>query len=616
MNEINILLQAIETLRADLPAHIGVDWTDFESRLNGYLTQMKQNPASAPIVRAQILALFGRHHAAHQQLIECMGELQGQDAAAAPVTRGAGNVAKSISEPTEPRQVTRYTDISCPRRIWVDAPRVSVVVRLTIRSPQYSAAVGEMVLREDLPVQARIVAPLFENLNAPVQTIAILPDHDSEPIVFDLRPRAVGPTKITIDFLQRGEPVGTATVAVDVTAYQVSEESEPHPVRPLRIEPDVAPPDMVLHIGWDERTSSLEFTLIQDGGAWMHTYPAMRINGDPATHTAELYRQITSLVGMDDPTAEAVLQQQRQIPYADVDRRVKRLGQNLWRGLIPQELKTLYGREREQWRNRTLLIFSDEPFIPWELVWAYEAGAWEDEGPWCHRLRLTRWLRKDEQGNGNEKAPGRLRLHSLAVLAPTYSLLKDLPYAQYERQAILDMMRQHHLQDVSPGEPTWQAVMDLLEAGGYDWLHMASHGNFYPEAPDGDAALWLQKDNALTPQHIAGMAIEGYLRAHHPVFFFNACEVGRQGWALTRIGGWANRLISCGAGLFVGPLWSVKDNSALTFANTFYQALLEGDTVATATQAARTATRQIGDPTWLAYSVYGHPNAQVVLNHS
>lgn len=67
--------------------------------------------------------------------------------------------------------------------------------------------------------------------------------------------------------------------------------------------------------------------------------------------------------------------------------------------------------------------------------------------------------------------------------------------------------------------------------------------------------------------------------------FLHAIETlypGRQGLALTRIGGWANRLISCGAGLFVGPLWSVRDESALTFASAFYQSRFSGETVATA----------------------------------
>jgi CHAT domain-containing protein len=201
--------------------------------------------------------------------------------------------------------------------------------------------------------------------------------------------------------------------------------------------------------------------------------------------------------------------------------------------------------------------------------------------------------------------------NALAVLAPTYSLLNNLLSTQHERQVLLDLIRQRNLRDRSPAEATWQAVMDLLETGDYDWVHVASHGNFYPDAPNGDSALWLQRDNALTPQHIAGMQIEGYLRQHRPVFFFNACEVGRQGWALTGIGGWANRLISCGAGLFVGPLWSVGDSSALTFATAFYQSLFSGQTVAIATQQARVAAQQVGDPTYLAYSVYGHPNARV-----
>src|ERR1019366_4282925 len=402
-------------------------------------------------------------------------------------------------------------------------------------------------------------------LNAPRQDLTILPDQDSAPIVFDLHPLQVGHTKITLDFFQNGNPVGVATLTVEVTPYEIAESAESQPNRPLLVEPDLAPPDMVLHVAWNQSDSALHFTLIRDGGAsWNDSFRPIPINGNPAAHAAEFYRQITSLVGNADPTVEAVVQQQLQIPFSDVDRRVKRLGQNLWRDLIPDELKALYDRERAIWRNRTMLVFSDEPHIPWELVWPYEAGGWEDEGPWCQTLRLTRWLRKDARGNGNDKAPGRVPASALAVLAPTYSLLNNLPSAQHERQMLLDLMRQHSLRDLSPAEATWQTVMNLLEAGGYDWVHVASHGNFYPDAPDGDSALWLQKDNALTPQHIAGMQIEGYLRKHRPVFFFNACEVGRQGWALTRIGGWANRLISCGAGLFIGPLWSVGDSSALT----------------------------------------------------
>lgn len=616
MVEILVLRYVIESLCPDLPTLVGADhWPTFETELNGYLKQLEDNPERSPILRAQIQALFGRHPQAHQRLVESIAECSFQSGASWSV-RGIvgrpGPVPMTEDSPGE-RQITRYTDIVCPRRIWVNSSRVPVVVRLTVQRSALSPSAEEMFLCEDLPVQVRIEASRFEILNAARQDIVLVRGQDSAPVVFDLHPRDVGHSDITLDFFQNGGPFGTATFAVEVTPYEVAKGAEARPVRPLNIEHAIAPPDMVLHIAWNQASSALHFTLIQDGGAsWNDAFRPVPINGNPAAHAAELYRQISSLVGAADPAVDALLQRHLQIPFADVDRRVKALGQNLWRDLIPGELKTLYSYERERWCSGTTLILSDEPYIPWELVWPYEAGAWEDEGPWSQTLRLTRWLRKDDRGNGNDKAPGRLPANALAVLAPTYSLLENLPSAQPERQLLLELIQQHKLRDLSPKEATWRAVMNLLEAGGYDWLHVASHGNFYPDAPDGNSSLWLQRDSGLTPQHVAGMQIEGYLHERRPAFFFNACEVGRQGWALTLMGGWANRLISCGASMFIGPLWSVADSSALIFASSFYQGLFSGQTLAAATQQARLAAKQAGDPTYLAYSVYGHPNARLM----
>ena len=179
------------------------------------------------------------------------------------------------------------------------------------------------------------------------------------------------------------------------------------------------------------------------------------------------------------------------------------------------------------------------------------------------------------------------------MLAPAYSLLPDLSGAQAERDVLVGLVVQYGLQDASPAQPTWRAVMDLLEGGGYDWVHAAAHGNFYPPGADADSALWLQQDRALTPDAIVGPEIEGYLR-RRPAFFFNACQVGRQGWTLTRIGGWANRLVSASARLFVGPLWEVSDTGALKFASTFYRALFNRATVADATRQARLAAQDWG----------------------
>ena len=83
-------------------------------------------------------------------------------------------------------------------------------------------------------------------------------------------------------------------------------------------------------------------------------------------------------------------------------------------------------------------------------------------------------------------------------------------------------------------------------------------------------------------------------------------------WAPTA--GMATRaLITLGrsvAGAFIGSLWEVVDTSASTYAQEFYRAALVGHTLGESARQARDAIRDNpGDPTWLAYTLYGDPAA-------
>ncbi|MCB0228993.1 MAG: hypothetical protein KDH90_07665, partial [Anaerolineae bacterium] len=66
------------------------------------------------------------------------------------------SVAGVQATPATASTVTRYTDITCPRRVWVIYGRIAVTVGLTVDPSQFSAAVEELRLRESLPVQVRI----------------------------------------------------------------------------------------------------------------------------------------------------------------------------------------------------------------------------------------------------------------------------------------------------------------------------------------------------------------------------------------------------------------------------------------------------------------------------
>lgn len=615
-----ILLQAVSDVWPELPVLVGADWPRFQSELTGLLEQLRaeNDPDQEALLRWQVLYRLRPYPAALERVNQRQNGLttRGGPSSKGLVPDYGWRSVVTTAESVRSGPVTRYTDIACPRRVWVGTPRVSVVVRLTVARPAFSAAVQALTLDPAQPVRVSIQAPGFTVLSQPVQPMDILPEADSAPVVFDLQPQRVGHTTLTFDFVQGNQLVGVATAPLEITAFEVIEGAEPRPARAVAFQPGLADPDLVLRIEVED--AALVFSLIRNGGAWWRTFAPVPLRQSPEAYAAELYQSIASLVDAEDPTAQAVLGKRLRIPADDVDRSIKKLGQALWKHLIPDELKALYAAERAAWTDKTLLIQSDEPHLPWELVWPYDpADRWRDDVPWCCTLHMTRWLRKDDRlRSGNMTPPGELSLGRLAVLAPTYTWLPNLKGAQQEQDLLLALAAQYGLRDVSPATPTWGAVMDLLEGRGYDWVHAAAHGNFYAAAPDGDSALWLAKDRALTPDAMVGGEIEAHLGAERPGFFFNACQVGRQGWTLTRIGGWANALVSAGAGIFVGPLWEVKDDSALQFARIFYGALLDNETVARAARQARLAARTAGDPTWLAYSVYAHPNARLAWDGS
>ncbi len=498
----------------------------------------------------------------------------------------------------------RHTDISCPRQVWKETPRFNLVVRLTLRPTPWSVAHRALDVKASQTILVSLQASAFDMLTAACQEVFLPPGQDSAPIVFDLRPREAGPQRLILDFFQASHPLGAVTVPVEVTEQPVPESQIQVASSAFSLELEIPPPDRLLLISWAPERSSLAMSLIAGGS--LQNFPPWRSERDPALMATHLFNDLNALTDGWDPTAQAIRGQQRSLSAQAIDEELKVIGQNLWR-ILPEGFRSLYSREKERWRNSSLLIYSDEPHLPWELVWPYGEG-WEDEGPWCSTLCLSRWLRQDELGSGNAGPPGRLPLTALACIAST-----DLEAAQREKAFLHGLLEQRGVRDVSPSTPTREAVLGLLKSEPCDWMHVAAHGNFHADAPEEHSALWLDGQAILTPRHIVGPAIEDHLRQARPVFFFNACHAGRLGWSLTRIGGWAQRLVSCGAGMFLGPLWAVEDESAFRVAQSFYRLLLEGMTVAEAARETRRTAREAGSPTWLAYSLYAHPNAKVLL---
>jgi CHAT domain-containing protein len=119
----------------------------------------------------------------------------------------------------------------------------------------------------------------------------------------------------------------------------------------------------------------------------------------------------------------------------------------------------------------------------------------------------------------------------------------------------------------------------------------------------------LKNKEALTPVNLSGR--QKNLGRAHPIVFLNACQTAAGGLALTDIGGWAKGFLSAGAAGFVGTYWSVYDDAAFSFAQSFYGGLLSGLEIGEAGRQARLATKGRGGPTWLAYTIFAHPLARM-----
>lgn len=129
------------------------------------------------------------------------------------VAIGSGAQATVNQHYHEPRY-TRYTDISCPQRIYI-AERLTLTVALMLHPPPESI-VQQVVESFAGRVKVRLTAPDFAHLSSPEQTIVIEPDEESLPVVFHLKPYRLGNCEIMVEFRQRERSITSVIVPVEV----------------------------------------------------------------------------------------------------------------------------------------------------------------------------------------------------------------------------------------------------------------------------------------------------------------------------------------------------------------------------------------------------------------
>jgi CHAT domain-containing protein len=243
-----------------------------------------------------------------------------------------------------------------------------------------------------------------------------------------------------------------------------------------------------------------------------------------------------------------------------------------------------------------MIILSSGDPVPWELLYPFAPGDY-DAGFLAEQLPISRWV--------FGAAPvGRLNLSQGYFVLPTSSL----PTAQNEVTTLSAMLNERGIATHPPLDDLTQ-LLQLFKNPTFSLLHFSCHNSFKPQSPTASSVLLGSQPFQPTflNQHCSRF------RNMSPLVFMNACRTDGQAQNYTRLAGWANSFLACGVGAFIGSLWEVRDRTASAFALEFYKALLGKDNLGTAMKKAREAIKEEpGDPTWLAYTLYGDPAATLV----
>ena len=628
---------AVETLLDRLPAEARTEVEAIDRDLQAALantTRFDVKPYEAALLRleaipgvvAMLADRFARWKSVVRESTLVMANPRGSESmvasAAAPIAELVAAVA-SVAPPPETVEVNFHTDVKFPARLQRNKVEW-LIVRLRLEKPVETVAAGlvavEFTKQGDEPPPAeyltvRVLASDFdEETRVWERTITVHHDRDSDPAVFLLKAAELGKKRITIDFEHKGRPVGsvwfvaevveTATSSAGVTIAR-SADGVPEFARFERNPPP--PADVQLRVVKKSGENTLAF--------WLNSaHPDLPYSWD-SVGEVELTSQdpMTFLAGLLEPLDDMVTRLSGDL--SDDERtsaaeELNVLAEGLFEQLLPEPFRIEYFTRiqplQQAGKIKSMLITSDEPWIPWELLKPYyysvsEGKEYVAENFWALDFQLARWL----AGRG---PAARVAVKDAALVLPDVGLP-----AVAQEQAYFDTLAAQRMIRLSGPSKTLDEVKKLFLNGGYQLMHVATHGKFDTE--DADASVLELSDENLRPADLVASQLRG-IRKSMPLVFLNACDGGRSDFSLTGLGGWAEKLFrEANASAFVGALWEVHDELAVEFTKHFYNRLAAGDALGEAMRSARVHVRSIDNtnPTWLAYTLYGDPNTVVEI---
>lgn len=484
----------------------------------------------------------------------------------------------ALAPPSISYPAGRILSAGCPSRVQV-GQLLHIVVRIVADVPK----IGRAVELRPFPIPAggakvQIVLQPDEGL-LPLErcqyVITVPAKGDSDPIAVPFYAIRPGLRRVQVMAWVGGTFVGELVVEISAETAPVSDR---HVVRTAALS-DLRPVDgeVTLQVSRSNGTQ-YSFQLLSD-----HTIydPIVQsVAGDPQDAIERTMAALQRLAaGKAGPAKELKLRE---------------AGANLWNQMVPQVVKEQFWELHS--RITSFSIATDYDIIPWELVRPVRPG--DDSGFLVERFPVARRVLNQERAAGISLEPA-----AFVVPDPT---LPDMPGEIEELNRLF--------RAVGAGAPgqILQDVVKLVEwinTGEAGLLHFACHNHF--EQGAGGSSI-IMRDDTFEPTMLSTAVGARALSVRSPLVFLNACRSAGATFEYTQLMSWAAQFMKAGAGAFIGTLWEVPSKQARYFAEAFYDACLKQRlSLGDASKAARNAIKDPGDPTWLAYTVYGNPFARV-----
>jgi hypothetical protein len=515
---------------------------------------------------------------------------------ATPTSAGDGTTVEALLTAEAPGEIA----------VGEEAP-IMVAVGLTSEIlPFAGGAITTSVSTQEQIMAIITVSGGVEAVNPRILKLAPPKSGSPSESAFVVRGRSPGRARIGIIFRQGGADLGTLTLATSVVEGGAAADSDTVKAQAVSAAHDEGEDEgLLLLVDEVAQGGSIHYRYLVTSSALGFDYAQflsapLKVGGGNASvaqsYVESIYKQITERVLRNTGDLRAF------------SRELRAIGVDLCSQLIPSDLA------RQLWAKRAdiggVLVRSWEPYVPWELLVLRNPDSQQNEADdrFLAEYNLVRSL--------NERTrPRRLSLRDWSYVAARY----DSGYATSVGTEALEYLNtelptRHGIRPSSI-EPTVNAVLDALSNPSFDVLHIACHGAADHSNIDRSSLIIGDRPGGAgnaEPITIDARTVSGEanLWKRNPLVFLNACESGRLGASLTEWGGWPKTFWDRGAGAFVGTSWPVREKPARVFAEAFYETLLGGKTLAEAAGAARAASKPLGDASWLAYKVYGEPQAR------